>query len=406
MSSWDQFYQLSVLEIDFKDSLSTSAVIYGNGRNQVAISIHVRVMSSVTTVLPLTEQEVFDAIYLCNYRDGSRLSSDWQLSKTPGDYVGAVNYLSANSADSLTPGDNFLTCYLSCGKAIPSTLIALGIDIPGVGRFDTSEHGTNTLNGSGGESGSFFKNPQNITISALEPINYNLPSNLSISNGWKNFSQMNLISDTLPCNISSNHSPENGSEGSVNKGKAYYSTLRIFTKERWPFRAKKIVNPVHTLMGYTLAGRDGVNGADLVFGLNTRDEHNPTPVQVFDTSIVFVDTTTFGVLSSNNGGLSISGANKQYRQTTWKLKIPLNAQTYPNNVDNSSVSVSMIHIRHCAYFYTGEEWVNDELNGLLDQVITVWDIYGNIGSIVLSVSSNKENIGELIVNGVPVSSYS
>ncbi|MCW2482874.1 hypothetical protein, partial [Candidatus Symbiopectobacterium sp. NZEC135] len=61
MSIWDQFYQLNVLEIDFKDSLSTSAVIYGNGRNQVAISIHVRVMSSVTTVLPLTDQEIFDA---------------------------------------------------------------------------------------------------------------------------------------------------------------------------------------------------------------------------------------------------------------------------------------------------------------------------------------------------------
>lgn len=400
MSNWNEFYRLSSLRISFKDSLSGSAIIYGNSRNQIAISIYVNVMASVTEELKLTEDELFDALYLCHYRDGTRLSDDWELTRVPGNYVGAVNLLTFSDTSLFSDNGMFLTCYLSCKKAIPSTLIALGIDIPGIGKFNTSEYGTSTINAPAGQNGSVFKSPQNITLSTLESINYGVASNLSISNGWNHVSQMILVSETLPCNISSNHS---SNEGSIQKGKAYYKTLRIASKAKHPFKTKIVEGSVNTIPGYTLAGRDDANGADLIFGFNTRDKNDPKPVQVFDTSLVFLEANSFGVKSSENDGLSIVGENYQYVKTIWKLKIPIKNKIFSNTIENKSIAVSTFHIRHCAYFYTGEEWQADGWSNYNERIIKVWDVFGNTGDITLSVSNDKKNISELIINGVMAS---
>ncbi|MCW2482560.1 hypothetical protein, partial [Candidatus Symbiopectobacterium sp. NZEC135] len=312
---------------------------------------------------------------------------------------------SANSADSLTPGDNFLTCYLSCGKAIPSTLISLGIDIPGVGKFDTSEHGTTTLNGPGGGSGSVFKNPQNITISSLEPIDYGVSSNIVISDGWSRLEQMNLLSDKLPVNLSSDHSPADGSEAVFNKGKAYYRSLRISSKEGWPF-VLKIINGNRTpVPGYNVVTRSGQSGVDILCGFNTRDDKLPAPVQVYDTSMVFIDMSEFGVRSSTSGGLAIFGKNSQYRPTEWTLKLPLSNAVFNTTIDRSSIAIAMLHVRHCAYFYTGETWGSKGWNNSpIPAHISVFDQFGNSGIISISVSENKDEIGRLIINGVSVAS--
>lgn len=404
MSVWDTFYRLAELSIDLRDSGGSNATIYGNGRNQVAVTIRVRVLASANEELNLTDNDIFKAVYLCNYTDGKPLSGKWELKQEGGDYVGAVGYSRSDDNDAQQTRLVVLTCYLSSAEQSSSALIALGLRVPGIGDFDTSQNGTSTINAPSGQPGSVFKYPKHINIHTLNEISYSNAQNIRITNLWGSVDNMVQISETLPIEIFSG----SDSEGVVNKGMAYYRTATItpaidaiFIKKEW--KGNKTVNK-----WFKLVGRGGDNSADLVWGFNTRDSSLSAPVHVFDTSFVFIDAERFGVEYSSNGGLSLTGNSTQARITkAWFMRLSLSNKVFSEFVSTESIAVSVLHLRHRAYFYTGETWrqegwLNSEKN---EAAVTVFDRFGNTGDITIKVSTDRSSVSQLIINGVSANTY-
>lgn len=115
--------------------------------------------------------------------------------------------------------DGFISIhkFVSCDRQDNGAVIAGGVDIPGVGKFNTSQFGTSTKNGPSGKDGSEFKNPKNITIIAKEPIRYSDKNNIMIEAGL-----LSEIAD-LDCQT------YNTSSGSSSiKGKIMNSIIKIF----------------------------------------------------------------------------------------------------------------------------------------------------------------------------------
>ncbi|MFV8988269.1 hypothetical protein [Serratia fonticola] len=405
---WDKFYKLTTLVINFRDSASTAASIYGNARNQVAISVRVNATDQQGASLALSNNDLFNAIYFCNYRTGERLPATWDVSITAGDYVNAVSY-NAFVNDEISPKNEVtLTYYLSCDSTISSALISVGIDIPGVGAFDTTEQGTSTINAPPGGTGSVFKSPKYLTVTAIPAINYGLSNNITIENGWSDWSGMHLISSSLPCNIYESESksvgdPEYIFVGTVDKAQAFQRTLILKSNAGHAFSKKifsgnGISNPF-----YNLAGRNDSKVADIITGFATRESSSSPDVQVFDTSFVFIDAKKFGILSSEAGGLGIYGDNKQAPRSEWVLRVPIYNTTFQEVISDDVIKVSMVHVRHCAYFWSGEEWEQHKWGNSPnnDATFEVYDIFGNHGRISIAVSTDKVRPGRLIINGVP-----
>ena len=99
-SAWDKFYKLSTLSIQFSQvSGAASATLYGNGNNQVAIAVQVKIVDNSGNSLPLTANDLQDHIYLCNYTDGSRLPSPWSVSHLKKDYSEPLSYSGSRIQD-------------------------------------------------------------------------------------------------------------------------------------------------------------------------------------------------------------------------------------------------------------------------------------------------------------------
>jgi hypothetical protein len=184
---WSQFSKLATLKISLLSSSDNRATIFGNGNNQVGVAIYAVVNGSDGKPLPLTLTELRDALYLCNYRTGVEITSPWTVSFTPNEFHNPVS-TSFDNANNSTPlsqeeknESDTVVFYISCADKSPDELISIGINIPGVGKFDSSENGTSTLNGPGGSSGSSFKSPSYVQISTLLPINYSVRESVAVT---------------------------------------------------------------------------------------------------------------------------------------------------------------------------------------------------------------------------------
>ncbi|EBD1259789.1 hypothetical protein IRA26_004299 [Salmonella enterica] len=179
MSYYDNFKQLSHLNISYKASAASVATIYGNGLNQVEILIAVQLLDTNGKPVMMTQQEMIDSIYLCDYNTGEKLPSDntgatWNYTTEPGKYVGALEYAPVGKDSHHFTQDenyNYLTLYLYSMARSDGQIVAAGIDIPTIGKFNTTANGTLTPNGPNG-SGSVFKMPDNVTAKALLPYQY------------------------------------------------------------------------------------------------------------------------------------------------------------------------------------------------------------------------------------------
>ncbi|MGU3428896.1 hypothetical protein [Enterobacter hormaechei] len=108
----------------------------------------------------------------------------WDVADDAGDYASAYSYSSSLELPTLDDaGTQTLTLYVSAGDipAAEQTDIAVQIDIPGVGAFNTTAEGTDTKNGPGGTSGSVFKSPSYVHVSALQPLDYSDTSLLNMT---------------------------------------------------------------------------------------------------------------------------------------------------------------------------------------------------------------------------------
>lgn len=186
-NSWKNFKKLNTLSLGFAESLAKQAAIFGNDKNQVEILVTLSMEGTDNQPLEISQEELLNAIYLCDYRTGEILSSPWTYNSKPNEFNRAVSYQNIATIDQNLSsveeqaGKLNVRLYVSADSSAPNGIIAVGIRVPGVGDFDTTEDGTDVLNGPGGKSGSPFKNPKYLNITALPAIDYSEINNLEVT---------------------------------------------------------------------------------------------------------------------------------------------------------------------------------------------------------------------------------
>ncbi|WGO82815.1 hypothetical protein [Arsenophonus apicola] len=219
---WQDFYQLTHLSIDFPNSVNNKAAIYGNGKNQVEVMVTLRIIDKSLSPISLKEEDVREHIFLCDFFSGNELKAGWKISDKDNGYNKVIEYIQSTDAphekiDVMDDGFISIRKFVCCDRQDNGIVIAGGIDIPGVGKFNTSQFGTSTKNGPNGKEGNEFKNPKNITIIAREPIRYSDKDNITIQAG--------VLSDIADLNYQVFGYNSNPSTG---KGKIMNSIIKIF----------------------------------------------------------------------------------------------------------------------------------------------------------------------------------
>lgn len=198
--NWSNFGRITTLSLSFTRSHSRIARIFGNGSNQVAVTVSLRIQDRHGNKINLTRQDMeAGLVYLCDENTGEMLYTPWSYSFWEGPYHKAISFHNSMVANVEAVSEDIsdaaaetgarssevdtLTFYVTCSDRRDGGLIAAGINIPGVGRFNTTRNGTSTLNGPGGTSGSIFRNPSNVTVIAERAINYSDKNNIRIEHG-------------------------------------------------------------------------------------------------------------------------------------------------------------------------------------------------------------------------------
>lgn len=143
----------------------------------VELIITVEVLDKNDKRLNVTDEELKETLYVCHSETGESLKSPWLVSDDANEYI-----IEASDKSSNTGTIRYVYKYISCSKhEFPQITekISVGINIPGVGKFDTSHNGTSTK----GTNGHVFKSPKSFDIMALRPIDYGIHDNIKIECG-------------------------------------------------------------------------------------------------------------------------------------------------------------------------------------------------------------------------------
>lgn len=177
-NDWDSFNKLVKLDI-----VSAATKMYANSRNNIELNITVDIVDKNNEKIHVDVAKLRRHLYICDYVTGEKIGSPWNFSDDSNEYTirfvaGSLLFMSKST------DFTYIKKYIYATLNDPKTLtFSVGIDIPGVGPFDTSLNGTSTLNGPKGESGSVFKSPKSLQIEALRPIDYSLHENLTLDIG-------------------------------------------------------------------------------------------------------------------------------------------------------------------------------------------------------------------------------
>ncbi|UCR83833.1 hypothetical protein [Pseudomonas chlororaphis] len=155
---WSKFAGIETLNIEFADSTaSSSAAIFGNGNNQVGVTITVRCYSKDGGYLPITEADLKSSTFLCYYEknpvsklnfypDAAYNTNAWWYTDTANTYNRAYQYASSEQAQRLQLKDDGYAqvtyyVYWNPNAASPTSAadIAGGININGA-YYTTNEY--------------------------------------------------------------------------------------------------------------------------------------------------------------------------------------------------------------------------------------------------------------------------
>lgn len=154
----------------------------------------------------IPENELLKAVYFVHYKEGKRLNrkgdnSNYQPWVYTDEDFGYAKFVSvsyftdlANAKVDTNENEQVIKLYLYATEPNEGFKISAGIDIPGVGDFNTSEMGTITLNGPEGKTGSTFRYPRFVHIDAIEPIDYSKPKSIGVYSTIKEISNKMKIS--------------------------------------------------------------------------------------------------------------------------------------------------------------------------------------------------------------------
>ncbi|WGL93742.1 hypothetical protein [Arsenophonus nasoniae] len=209
MSVWDKFGKLETLKIDISERSDqwnrlTKATIYGNGKNQATIYVKINIIGLDGNRLIIPEDELLKAVHIVHYEEGKRLNrknnnsnyKPWIYTDEDFGYaklVSGSDYLESAEVNTYE-SEQVVKFYLYATEPNEGFKISAGIDIPGVGDFNTSERGTITRNGPEGKTGSAFKYPHFVHINAIEPLDFSKSENITVDSSRREISNKIKIS--------------------------------------------------------------------------------------------------------------------------------------------------------------------------------------------------------------------
>lgn len=180
MTVFPAFHSIDTLSIDFASSNSRNATIYGNGKNQVAVVVKLSLLDRENKVVPVDESTLRDAVYLCDYHTGDKISTngtaDYFYSKEENEYCNAISYVVLETENNK---HKTVKLYVSANGIRDGKVISCGINVAGIGDIDTSEDGTtNQL-----PNGSTYLHQNSVNVKSLAKIDYGDRRNITISAG-------------------------------------------------------------------------------------------------------------------------------------------------------------------------------------------------------------------------------
>lgn len=414
MSTWDSFGKLTKLDFAYNDVVpGVIPQIYANSRNQVEIIISVKAEdnSNGHGRLNLTKDDFYIGeasennegkalLYLCDPITGEKIISPWKLSNEINDYTKAVNHDSHHRAKREDSEITYVRAYLSCSESNISKNFSIGIHIPGVGDFNTSQNGTRTKNVPKGKSGSVFKSPKLLSISTLYPINYSLSNDLPISKKFDYDNFKKVVSDMKykvttysqgqPGDRVTSHSYEYEGESSYSYATIELNTGRIFKKKNILRNNAKY--PGINLVCNTNHSRKET--ADIIWLIGGKN---------FDASFLFVEPEKCGLKPHST--ISVIGQNPEYEYIIG----PNDSRHYFPNTSNDipKIDAKNILVVICNHripedggIFSFDGWKGgfNNTNPSHSSVdVDVTDEFGNSG--IISISFKKENWPEISAKG-------
>ena len=222
----ENFGRLAELSLSFADNNQRGATIYGNGSNSVEVLVNIKVLDKNDEFIPLSEQFLSDNIGLCHYTTGADLEygydkstprdwfyrTDWRLNDHDDQlFVQAVDYAARLSelpdiAGELEVRDSELTqhkLFLSCNRMRPVHSVSAFIAIPGIGKFNCSQNGTNTPNNNPDASypGGAFNVPSLLSVSAITSVDYSQVDAINVMHGWDGAKDINFPINDVPIHV-------------------------------------------------------------------------------------------------------------------------------------------------------------------------------------------------------------
>lgn len=159
-----------------------TAKIYANSRHRVESIISVDILDIDGNKFNISNDELKEKLYFCDPITGERINSPWIIYNNPNEYTVVSNTQSIASSNSIRYIHKYISC-LEFGTNEHTQQFSVGISVPGIGEFDTSQNGTKTKNCAQGDSGSVFKSPKSMELKGLRPIDYSVHGNLNIDCG-------------------------------------------------------------------------------------------------------------------------------------------------------------------------------------------------------------------------------
>ncbi|EAN8471680.1 hypothetical protein JN612_004144 [Salmonella enterica] len=386
-TDFTDFFKLESLKIVFSDnSNAKNATIYGNGNNQVKVTVTAKVKKKKDNVESYyTIDELKNHISLIDYTSAEQIPSDsdngWSASLCDKGYVNAI-FPTTMTEDSgvteseLQDGPEYLLyMYLSSKTLSDGKDVAVNINIKGVGDFNTTETGTDTKNGPNGEKGSVFKSPQMVHVQALRKIDYTSNENLKFSGFIQSSYDFENIVTDMELLKNWNHEAFNGDSSRF--------TAQISPAEaNFKFKKMVVTSSTNATAGFSIYG----GACDGVYGVGQG---------VYDTNFIFVNKEKYGLNPDQN-----INTKDDYWGDTYSYHIGPNDGRHKWE---EHLPEGIITIRYCSHrinrgglYQSGWSDANDKIT------IDVADDYGNESVISITWSDLRENFPHLDVNGIKI----
>lgn len=404
MSVWDDFGKLELLWINIlnydNDGYNNHkyATIFGNGKNQATIYIRVRISDKNKKTLIIPDDELLKAAHLVHYGEGKRLSRNgdnsnykpWAYTDEDLGYAKLVSsssypYLANAEVNNYGEYGQVIKLYLFATEPNEGFKISAGIDIPGVGDFNTSYMGTLTRNGPEGKTGSAFKYPHFVQVKAVAAVDYSSKYNIVVKKDSSEISNKIKISKV-------------GDEKQYLKDIFYFNGISKL--ERISIRPKEIKSNDNNIFKVINVIRDKKvdlgtvkfldnNLPDIIVGMGGES---------FSSCFVFIASQ--GLVGLMSG--SCIYATEEFTNIVYKYELSKTMTNYGGSdsphasSDSPSAGIAIFHcnipLRNVGKF----NWCNQNENAAVK--MEAIDSYGNSGIITIKSHYGDYSIIDITIN--------